>query len=219
MFCVGGPRMTAPTSTDHIAVAAHQKSRVMNAAIVLYKATRSNGRDFRTGTIDYAAALVSGEVVRHPVARKVRDLASTYLSVSVSPTDCTGFSWPCRLFRVEPVGRVMASLSASPSKRAVSALRVVEELPAWQVFGPQGRQVAAVIERAMALTQDEARRLAAARDAAWAAAGAAAGAAVWAAAGAAARAAAGAHVVRDLIPATQFVLLAGPWLGVICEAA
>jgi hypothetical protein len=31
-----------------------------------YKATRPDGTDFRTGTVDYAAALASGEPVTHP---------------------------------------------------------------------------------------------------------------------------------------------------------
>ena len=75
-----------------------------------YKATRPDGRDFATGRIDYAAALASGEVIRHPAAKRVRDDPRTYLSVSVEPADCIGFFWPCRLFCVEPVGRVMAKL-------------------------------------------------------------------------------------------------------------
>jgi hypothetical protein len=164
-----------------------------------YKATRPDGLSFRAapdGTrIDYAAALASGEVIRHPAARKVRNRAETYLSVSVAPADCTGFGWPCRLFRVEPVGRVMANLDASPNKRAVSALRVVEELPAWQALGPNGEAVAALIDRCRTLTDDEIRRWDAARDAAWYAAwyaardaaGDAAGEAAWEAAWYAAR--------------------------------
>jgi hypothetical protein len=166
----------------------------MTETITYYKATRPDGTDFQTGTIDYAAALSSGEVIRHPAEVKVRNEPRTYLSVSVSAADCTGASWPCRLFRVEPDGDVMSSLSVSPSKRAVSALRVIEELPAWQTLGPNGEAVVALIERAGRLKADEAKRLAAAADAAWdaawAAAGAAAGAAAWAAARAAARAAA-----------------------------
>lgn len=163
-----------------------------------YKATRPNGTDFRTGRIDYAAALASGEVIRHP-AKKVRNEPETYLSVSVSPSDCTGFSWPCRLFRVKPVGRVMSNLSAGPNKRAVSALRVVEELPAWQALGPNGEAVAAFIERAGKLTPKKAKRLAAA------------GAAAWPAARAAAWDAAGALVISDLITAEQFDILTKPW--------
>src|SRR3990167_9574055 len=184
-----------------------------------FKATRLDGLSFHAPHIDYGAALLSGEVVRHPVARKERDYPETYLSVSIAPADCTGMSWPCRLFRVEPVGRVIGAgkvpLQASPNKRAVSALRVVEELPAWQALGPNGQEVAALIERAGRLTGNEITRLAAARAAAWDAARdaarAAAWGAAWAAAGAAARDAAWALVVRDLISQEHFDALYGPW--------
>ena len=157
-----------------------------------FKATRPDGKDFATGTIDYGAALDSGEVVRHPVKTKVRDNAGTYLSISVSASDCTGASWPCRLFRVEPVGRVMANLSVSPNKRAVSALRVVEELPAHQSLGPNGEQVAAFIEGCKTLTKDDWKKVIAARDAAWGAARA--------------------IVARDLITVEQYDLLTQPFV-------
>ena len=171
-----------------------------------WKCTRLDGTDFLSGMVDYGAALVSGEIIRHPEATKVRNQPETYLSVSVSAADCIGFSWPCRLFRVEPVGRIMGAgkvpLVASPSKRAVSALRVVEELPAWQALGPNGEAVAALIERCRTLTADDIWKLGAAADAAadaawdaaWdaarAAARAAAADAAWVAAWGAARAAA-----------------------------
>ena len=38
-----------------------------------WKATRPNGTDFRTGTVDYGAALLSGEVVKHPLKLKVSE--------------------------------------------------------------------------------------------------------------------------------------------------
>lgn len=160
-----------------------------------YKATRPDGTDFRTGTVDYAAALASGETLTHGSLQSVKDDASTYFSVSVEPAETLiGGSWPCRLFRVEPVGSVLTS-SQYPHKRAVHALRVVEELPAWQSLGPSGREVAAIIERAGRLTADDARRLGAAgyaaRDAGWNAARDAAGYAARCAAGYAAWNAAG----------------------------
>ena len=203
-----------------------------------FKATRPDGTDFRTGTIDYAAALVSGEVIRHP-AKRVKDDSATYLSISVEPADCTGFSWPCRLFRVEPVGRAYRA-SVSNSKRAVSALRVVEELPAHMTLGPNGEQVAAFIERCKSLTDSQAKKLAAAggaawdaawdaardaawdaaRDAAWDAARVAAGyaargaawGAAWDAAWDAAGGAASAILVRDLITPEQYALLVKPFV-------
>jgi hypothetical protein len=178
-----------------------------------YKATRPDGLDFRTGTIDYGAALLSGEAVRHPAAKRVRDDASTYLSVSVSEADCTGMSWPCRLFRVEPVGRV-SKASDLPSKRCASALRVVEELPAWRALGPNGEQVARFIESCRSVTREQAEGMARAWDAAWDAARAAARDAAWDAARA--------LIVRDLITPEQFDLLTGPWrsvMGATWEAA
>ncbi len=206
-----------------------------------YKCTRPDGTDFRTGTVNYAAALASGEIIRHPAALKIRNQPKTYLSVSVAPADCTGMKWPCRLFRVEPVGKVMGAgktpLKASPNKRAVSALRVVEELPAWQALGPNGEAVASLIARCRAATDEEILSLSAtwwhdswsaARNAAWyAAQGAARGAArdavwdaVWdaawnAPAQGAAWDAAQALVVRDLITPEQFDILCGSWRSVM----
>ena len=168
-----------------------------------YKATRPNGTDFYTGSIDYAAACGTGEVLRHP-SRKRRDEPSTYISTSIAEADCTGFRWPGRLFRVEPVGRPMTATDL-PNKRAVSALRVIEELPAHGLFGPQGEEVVALIERWKRMTPDEAQRLDVARAVARAAAGAAAGDAAWG------------LVVRDLIAAEHFEMLYGPW-GEVMES-
>ena len=175
-----------------------------------YKATRSDGTDFQTGTIDYAAALASGEVIRHP-AKRVKDVAATYLSVSVDAANCTGFSWPCRLFRVEPIGRAYRA-AVSPSKRAVSALRVVKELPAHMALGPNGEAVAAFIERCRTLTANQAKRLDAAWDAAWDAARDAARDEAWYAAWDAAWYAARALVVRDLIKPAEYAILVRPFV-------
>ena len=118
------------------------------------------------------------------------------------------------------------------------------ELPAPEVFGPQGAHVAALLERARHLTPDEASELdnaraaepvdaldaasdaelgaaRGARGAAWdAARGAARDAAwgvwgAWGAARAAALDAAGALVVRDLIPAEDYDTLTRTWREVI----
>lgn len=165
-----------------------------------YKATRIDGTDFHAGTIDYAAALASGEVVRHPTSkRKVRGDAGTYLSISTEPADCTGVSWPARLFRVAPVGRVGKGGRDLPNKRTCLAMRVVEELPSWQVFGPNGKAVVALIEQARTITPEQARRMAAARNAARAAAADAARA----------------IVVRDLITPEQFGTHTAPWVSVM----
>ncbi len=231
----------------------------MNAT-PLYKATRPDGTDFRTGTVVYAGALASGQPVNHPSSMAmVPDLPATYLSTSVEPAETLlGGSWPCRLFRVEPVGNVLDGLDASSHKRAMLSMKVVEELPAWQALGPNGQVVVRVIELAGYLSAEQADRLGAARpaaryaawsaarsaawsaardaawdaardaawdaawsaawDAAWDASHAADHAAAWGAARDAARDAALAYVVKDLITAEQFQMLAGPWISVMGAA-
>ncbi|HWU21399.1 MAG TPA: hypothetical protein VN088_07740, partial [Nocardioides sp.] len=76
---------------------------------------------------------------------------------------------------------------------------------AWRALGPNGREVAAFIERVPSAAWDAAGN--AARDAAWDAARDA----VWNAAGTAAWYAARALVVRDLITPQQFAALVEPW--------
>jgi hypothetical protein len=132
-----------------------------------YKATRPDGTDFHSGKVDYAAALRDGTVLTHAVTATAtfppdkRTDASWYFSVSVTPTDCTGMRWPCRLFTVEPVGESWTPDATDlPSKRACTSLRVTAELSAHEVFGPQGEVVAAIIDRASRLTPDEVERLA-----------------------------------------------------------
>ena len=158
--------------------------RVGTTVTRCFKATRPDGRDFYTGTVDYAAALASGEPITHP--RPGREGAGGYLSVSVSPSDCTSMKWPCRLFEVEPVatwvpdsvGPIPDGLAMLPNKRACHSLRVVRELPAHEALGPQGVHVAALVDGTRSFTADEVERLVAAwdatGDAAWAAAQAAA---------------------------------------------
>jgi len=198
-----------------------------------YKATRPDGTDFYSGEVDYAAALRSGETLRHPEKFRRND-PETYFSVATSPTDCTGMNWPCRLFVVELVGRAFRNDSL-PNKRCCKALRVIEERPAHEALGPQGPEVVVLLKRCETLTREEVQGL----HAAWAAARDAAGAAAWAAARnaasttgrdaawaaamcaakgagkdatrAAARAAARAVVVQDLISQEHFNTLYGPW--------
>ena len=205
---------------------------------VYYKATRPDGTDFRTGTVDYAAALVSGQTLVHPEQTLIADEAQTYFSVSTEPGETLiGGGWPCRLFRVE-IDKDAERSQVHRHKACTRTVRVVEELPAWQALGPNGKAVAAFIEGAAAgdAAWDAAWAAAgdAARDAAWAAARAAARdaaraaardaardaarAAAWDAARAAAwdaaRAAAGAVlaiVTRDLISPEKFNALMRPW--------
>ena len=190
--------------------------------IEYYKATRPDGTDFRTGTVDYGATIIRGETLVHPSPRMIVGDPSTYLSVSTEPAETlVGGCWPCRLFRVEPVGDVLAESGSFRYKRAVSSLRVVAELPAHRALGPNGAQVALFIKNVRAFNywrvKDAARDAAqaAARDAAgyaaWDAAGYAARAAARAAAGYAARAAAQALVIRDVLASEHFAVLTRPW--------
>lgn len=100
-----------------------------------FKATRPDGTDFYTGQIHYASALETGITLKHPHPGEEGTSADHYFSVATVATDCTSFSWPARLFEVEVVGETWAPSSAMPNKRAGTALKVVRELPAWQLFG------------------------------------------------------------------------------------
>lgn len=216
---------------------------------VYYKAVRPDGGSFHRR--EFKWNLEPGGITTHPdyvvdadgFPANGRD-AGFYLSVAAVPTDCTGMSWPCRLLAVEPVGDVWTpDAGVLPNKRAGMAFRTVRELSATDALGPQGVQVAALIDAARALDKPAVDRLVAAWDAAgadriaagaaWVAAGAArvaawdaAGAAraarvaAWGAAGAArvARVAAwvaAGLIVRDLISAEHYDALTRPWRTVI----
>ena len=119
-----------------------------------FKSVRPDGTDFRTGTVHWLPA--DGEpipkvgwLMEHPKPGDVGIWdAAFYLSAATVETDCTGFQWPGRLLSVEPVGFMWTPHPDSfPRKRAARAWRVVGELPAWRLFGPQGRQVLDLIEQ------------------------------------------------------------------------
>ena len=193
-----------------------------------YKAVRPDGTDFYSGKVLWDRV---GEIVEHP--NPGTEDARGYLSVSVSPADCTGMRWPCRLFEVEQVEDflVWEPTPSLPSKRASHAWRVVRELPAYEALGPNGVEVAAFLallptltttqwnaarevsgDAARSATRSATRSAArvAALDATWGAARFDAGEAAWAAARFAARFAAWALVARDLISTTQFDVLTAP---------
>ncbi len=112
-----------------------------------FKATQPDGTDFFTGSIHYADALANGTPVSHPDPHAGSD-ASGYFSVATVSTDCTGFTWPARLFEVEPVGGIWTpDENGLPNKRAATALTVTRELPAHELFGPQGEAVVSIIDQ------------------------------------------------------------------------
>ena len=198
---------------------------------IFFKAVRMDGTDFYTGRVDYAAALASGEPLPE-LSGDVEFPGGGWYHLATVPTECVGMSWPCRLFEVEPVGDVCMD-NAHPHKIGARSVRVLREIEAHRVFGPQGEQVAALIECCRTLSAAELDRLYtawndaqdaardAARDAAWLAARGAARVAARAAAGDTAGAAAGdtacALTVRDLIgqrdgwDQAAYDALTGPW--------
>lgn len=202
---------------------------------IFYKATRPNGRDFYTGTVDYAGHLESGEwlpVIPSEFPRECCSNTVYHASTSKADTLING-KWPCRLFEVE--GQPVAE---EENKRGFATLRVVREIEAWEALGPNGESVSALIERAKTLTSLDGAALnaawgvgrAAAWNAAWdvawdvartAARGAAwdaAWTAAWGVSGGAVWRAAGALVVRDLITPEHFNALYGPWASVMERA-
>ena len=169
----------------------------MSGQTRFFKATRPDGTDFYTATVDYAAALESGEPL--PELSGGEFPGTGWYHVGVQSTSCAGMSWPCRLFVVEPVG--LEHVGAE--KAGCRSLRVVEERPAHEVFGPQGVQVVELLNRCASLTAGEGRQMVAARSA------------VRSAAWDAAWDAAFALVVRDLISEEHYATLTGPWASVI----
>ena len=124
---------------------------------VYYKATRPDGADFYTGTVNYAAALASGE----PLPELSGDgefPGPGWYHLATVPTACVGMSWPCKLYEVEPVGSVHTD-TGHPHKIGTTSVRVLREVDAHLALGPQGEHVAALIERCRSLTGDDLDRL------------------------------------------------------------
>ena len=168
-----------------------------------WKAVREDGTDFYSGTVRWAPEQgdipAEGIAVAHPTSTAWGEDHSTHLCASTSPTDCTGFKWPCRLLEMEPVAEVHEHAG---SKVSALSWRVVRELPAMQALGPQGAAVAALIDGLRRLDAEALARLADVRGAVRVAARDAARAAAWDAAGA--------LVAWDLIDPAQRTTLTAP---------
>jgi hypothetical protein len=208
---------------------------------IYYKATRLNGTDFRTGRVKYEV----GKCVRPLPHDGERMLCGPgFLHAADVPAETlVGGTWPCRLFEVK--GKPSKGFNnAFPHKGGFRQLVVVREIEAWRALGPNGSEVAELIERARRLTAEEVDELAAAWRAASrvgqevdrvaarvavrvaaryaardAASDAARFAAVWGDAWDAVRVAASdvtaALVVRDLISEEYFNVLHGPWKAAV----
>lgn len=203
---------------------------------IYYKATRLNGKDFRTNTVQF---MVGQSIPAKPAVDNPECCTSDVYHASVHPhATLIGCSWPCRLFEVEG-----EPVTEEDDKRGFYTFRVVREIEAWRALGPNGREAAALIERCKTLTPDEIEGLATAwyatrnaawgiagdvawddsRGAAWGAARGAAGLAVRGAVRGAARDAVwdavwdavGALIIRDLISEEHFNALYEPWRSVI----
>ena len=145
----------------------------MTEKTLYYKAVRPDGTSFYDARTKWRV----GRLVRHPAPNLDAGLCSKgVLHVSDAPGETlVGGDWPCRLFLVEPRGRL---ISDGSHKHGCAVVKVIEELPAWQAFGPNGEAVVALIERAKRLTPEEIDKV----SAAWNAAGNAARDAAWVAA-------------------------------------
>ena len=121
-----------------------------------WKATRPDGTDFYTGTVDYAGALASGEPTP-ALSGEGEFPGEGWYHLATVPTECVGMSWPCRLFEAEPVGDQTLD-TEHPHKIGCAAVRVVREVDGHIALGPQGAEVVALISRARALTGDEVKR-------------------------------------------------------------
>ena len=134
-----------------------------------YKAVRPDGKDFYSGTVQWAVE--PGEIVHHPTSTLPPDEWSSawdYLSVATVPTDCTGTGWPARLFEVEPVdGHPVTSPSPAnlPHKRAATAWRVVREVESHLALGPQGEVLVEFLDALGDLTEGEVKAMVATRNA------------------------------------------------------
>jgi hypothetical protein len=156
-----------------------------------WKATRTDGTDFYTGTVDYAAALASGEPLPE-LSGDVGFPGPGWYHLATVPTECVGMSWPCRLFEVGPADDLGDHRPRGAYKVGATSVRVLREIDAHVALGPQGVQVAAFIEKSATLTADDVRRLGAAWDTIWGATPGATWDTIWGAAWDATRATRGA---------------------------
>lgn len=111
---------------------------------VYYKATRPNGTDFFSGEVDYAAHWSVGVPLKpKPSVNMYRCCTNTVYHAADTPGETlVGGSWPCRLFEV--TGTPVAQMDHIFGFRS---FRVVREIEPWRVFGPNGQDVAVIIDR------------------------------------------------------------------------
>lgn len=137
----------------------------MSAQEFCYKAVTADGRDFQTGTVDFARACGTDEVVRHSLTMDLSD-AATFFSISTTPGDVIWHrDQPFRLFAIQPVGEMAYPTRPvyqrqSHNWRAVSALRVIEERSADEALGPNAAELLRFLEDVTGLSDEALERLA-----------------------------------------------------------
>ena len=117
--------------------------------MALYKVTRADGADFKTGLLNFRRALEEETTIHHPTSSQIvkHDHAS-FLSVARHPTETLyAGTWPWALFRVESVGRGLYGFSGVPAESlATLEIKVLEELPPRLALGPNAVEVLQVLE-------------------------------------------------------------------------
>lgn len=123
------------------------------SAPILYKAVRPDygswyrGWEWASGTPPII--WTPGTVVTHPkipslpnlkvpTDRYMRTDASYYLSATSRPREVPGSRFGSRLLRVQPVGPFWTPGNYYPNKVAAYSYKVIDEVPAWQMYGPHG---------------------------------------------------------------------------------
>ena len=119
-----------------------------------FKAVRPDGMDFWTGTINYAPALGGDPITLPPVDNPYCCTGAVLHASTVATETLVGDAWPCRLFLVE--GEPVAEDGLT---RGFFSLRVVEEIDPYLALGPNGAQVARMIEQSRTLKEDQASAL------------------------------------------------------------
>ncbi len=134
--------------------------------LVYYKAVRMDGTDFRTGSVRWLppvptkTSVFRGWVVAHPTSQEVvPGDHRTSLAASDDVTCLPGARWPMRLAVVAPADGYPAPVRCERGGRNTwqgLAWRVLREVPAHLRFGPQGEQVASLLESLRAMTAEQA---------------------------------------------------------------
>ncbi|MGA5823523.1 hypothetical protein ACPC54_37370 [Kitasatospora sp. NPDC094028] len=115
-------------------------------AVTYYLATRPDGTvlTHATGPTPIPLPATADGIVRHPTPGEPgRWYSGGHFILTTAPGEALHrlWTWPVRLFVVEPVGENERGGRYEGHTLMTRALRVVEETEAHQVFGPRGRQV------------------------------------------------------------------------------